>query len=327
MEGIVVESSARLHLGFYNFLVDNIVYGGLGVAIEYPKISIKVSKSDRLSIVNKSGVDVEDAVRSTINKMNVDNIKIEILEAIPRHVGLGSTTQTMLATGYAISKLFNLRYSVEEIAVLLGRGRDSGIGIATFKYGGFIVDSGRVLSETSFVTPPRDTLDIPQIIFRSKLPRNWYFLVFTPRGIKGFDEKSERVAMDMPREIPKDIQFELYKLLILYIIPAVVRRDVDIFGKALTKLQFIVGEYFSRYQGGVFCCKESEYIVNSMLRNGVYGAGQSSWGPTVYGVVEGYSKARRVLAKTLAEIQSKGLDVVYYIVRARNKGVLLKYID
>jgi len=64
-----------------------------------------------------------------------------------------------------------------------------------------------------------------------------------------------------------------------------------------------------------------------MLRNGVYGAGQSSWGPTVYGVVEGYSKARRVLAKTLAEIQSKGLDVVYYIVRARNKGVLLKYID
>jgi beta-ribofuranosylaminobenzene 5'-phosphate synthase len=326
MEGIVIESSARLHLGFYNFLVDSIVYGGLGVAIEYPKISIKVSKSNGLDIVNKSGVDLEDAVRNTLNKLNVDNIKIEILEAIPRHVGLGSTTQTMLAMGYAISKLFNLGYSVEEIAVLLGRGRDSGIGIATFKYGGFVVDSGRVLSEKGFVTPPRDVIDIPQIIFRSKLPRNWYFLVFIPRGIKGLDEKSERVAMDVPREIPKDIQFELYKLLILHIIPAVVRRDIDVFGKALTKLQFIVGEYFSKYQGGVFCCKESEYIVNSMLRNGVHGAGQSSWGPTVYGIVEGYSKARRILVKTVAEIQSKGLDAAYYIVKARNKGASLKSV-
>lgn len=319
MDYVVVESSARLHLGFYNFYEDGIAYGGLGVAIELPIVRVKIFKADRLTVLNRTDIDVSDIVDNIVKRLNVNEFGVEILKAIPRHVGLGSTTQTALSIGYGVSKLFGFNYSVRELAYRLGRGRDSGIGIAVFESGGFVVDSGRWVGQ-GIVEPPRSVNDLPQPIFRFKIPRNWYFLVFIPKGLKGFDERSERKAMDTPTSLPSDIQKELYKLVILHIIPSILRKDIEVFGKAITKLQLIVGEYFSKYQGGIFCCKESEFIVNTMTRYGVAGVGQSSWGPTVYGVVKGREKALRILSKVLRDINSKGYDVEYYVVKARNRG-------
>lgn len=319
MASILVGSSARLHLGFYNFYEDGIAYGGLGVAIEAPEICVRVFKSDKTVVLNRTDVDVGDAVDAVRRGLGVEGFGVEILKAIPRHVGLGSTTQTVLSIGYGVSKLYGLGYTVRELAYRLGRGRDSGIGIAAFEFGGFIVDSGRV-ARNGFVEPPKSVGDLPQIIFRHGVPRDWYFILFIPRGVRGLDEKSERGAMDRPEPLPPEIQKELYKLVLLHIIPSVVAGDVERFGKALTKLQFIVGGYFSKFQKGVFCCEESEYIVNSLLKHGACGAGQSSWGPTVYGVVKGRRKALNILARVLRDIDSKGFEVDYHVVRARNKG-------
>jgi len=321
---VFVESSARLHLGFYNFFTDGVAYGGLGLAIEKPKIVARVCKSDEPRVVNRTGVDVSDAISHVLSRLGIKNVFVEILEAIPRHVGLGSTTQTMLSIGYAVSKLFGFGYGVEELAVLLGRGRDSGIGIATFKLGGFIVDSGRRVGEGP-VEKPASVLDLPKPIFRCDFPRNWSIIVFIPKGRRGFDEKSERKAMDYPQPLPKDIQFELYKLVLLHIIPSIMNSDINTFGKALTKLQIVVGEYFSKYQGGVFCCEESEHIVNAMLKHGAKGVGQSSWGPTVYGIVEDYSKAVEIASKVASDATARGYTITYNVVAARNRGASLVF--
>jgi len=37
---IVVEAPARLHMGFYNFLTDNVAYGSIGLTLEEPKVVI-----------------------------------------------------------------------------------------------------------------------------------------------------------------------------------------------------------------------------------------------------------------------------------------------
>ena len=321
---IVVESSARLHMGFYNFLSDGIAYGGIGLAIDKPKVIVKVFKSDRLVIDNKTSIDVEDAVERVATAFNFKGFGVEVVEAIPRHIGLGSTTQLTLSIGYAVTKLLNMNIGVRELAVMLGRGRDSGIGIATFQYGGFIVDSGRRVSEKGIVEPPKNVDDLPQVIFRARVPRSWSILVFIPKRRRGLDENVERVAMDSPQPLPKDLQHELYKLLLLHIIPSVIRGDAETFGKAITKMQFIVGQYFSKFQGGIFCCEETEYIVNSLLSHGACGAGQSSWGPTAYGIVENSLRARRILRKVLSDIEKKGYEVEFFIAKARNRGALVR---
>jgi beta-ribofuranosylaminobenzene 5'-phosphate synthase len=320
---IIVEAPSRIHMGFYNFLTDGIVYGDLGVAIEEPKVIVKIFRvdEDRVIVVNKSGEDISDCVEKTINVLNIRGVGIEVLKSIPRHVGLGSTTQIMMAIAYGVSKLLNLRYSVRELAVKLCRGRDSGVGISVFEKGGFVVNSGRDISMSRRVLCPSSLQDLPQLIFRSPVPRYWRFIVFIPKRRKGFDEVSERIAMDKPAELPKDLQFELYKLVFLHIVPAILRKDIETFGKALTKLQFVVGEYFSKYQGGVFCCEEVEVIVKSLLKHGIKGVGQSSWGPTVYGIVEKFL-ARKVLKNVLRDIESKGIEVDYMIVKARNRGAV-----
>ncbi len=315
---IVIDASSRLHLGFYNFFEDGIAYGSLGVAIEEPKFLIKLWKSNRFEVSNKTRIELSDIISKVIEKFNIANICISIEKAIPRHIGLGSTTQGILSIGYGISRLFNLGYSVKDIALMFGRGRDSGIGIAVFERGGFIIDSGRKIDDV--VRPPKDFIDLPLPIIRKVVPRDWYFLIFIPKSIRGLDEVAERKAMDKPSSLPRDMQYELYKLVLLHILPSIDRKDVATFGKAITKLQIIVGTYFSKYQKGIYCCEETEIIINSLLNHGAYGAGQSSWGPTAYGIVEGRRKALRISNKVLSDINKKGFEADYMIVKARNYG-------
>ena len=305
---VEVESSARIHLGFYNMYNDGVAYGSIGVAVTEPIVRVRVKPSDKLVVDNKSGIPVDDVVSNVINKLRCDNVQIEVLEAIPRHVGLGSTTQLSLSLGYAIANLKGLKISIRELAVKLGRGVNSGIGVAAFESGGFIVDSGRYTSNGK-VYPPKTPYDIPHVVFRHKLPRDWYFIILLPKGIKGLSEREERSIMESPEPLPQDIQYELYKTLVLHLIPSVLRNDIVTFGKAVTKIQYIVGMYFSKYQGGIFCCDEVDYLVHSLLELGAYGAGQSSWGPTTYGIVKSISRARRLLRKVLERASSKSLDV------------------
>ena len=320
---IMVNSGARLHLGFYNLLTDELAYGSLGVGIEYPTTVVYVKPSSSLKVVNESGIYVEDVVSEVLDKLDKPNVEIRITKAVPRHVGLGSTTQLTLSLAYGLSKLLKLRYSIKELAVLFRRGHISGIGIAVFKSGGFIVDSGRVVKD-GVVSEPRRVSDLPQVVFRKSLPRSWYFIVFVPEGIKGLGEREERKYLEAPHEPPKDLQNELRKLLLTYLIPSVIRRDIEVFGKSITRIQELVGKYFSRYQGGIYCCKETELAVKQFLKHGAYGAGQSSWGPVAYGITEGLRRAQRILEKVGKEMKRKGIKAKYYLVSARNRGALVE---
>ena len=71
------------------------------------------------------------------------------------------------------------------------------------------------------------------------------------------------------------------------LLPALVEGRLAEFGTALTELQRLVGESFSPIQGDRYANPKSAEVIEAMLEWGAAGAGQSSWGPTVYGLVEG----------------------------------------
>ena len=71
------------------------------------------------------------------------------------------------------------------------------------------------------------------------------------------------------------------------LLPAVADGDLARFGPALTEIQSITGRWFAPAQGGTFTPGPTEELVRRMAEWGASGVGQSSWGPTVYGIVEG----------------------------------------
>lgn len=319
-----VRSSARLHLGFYTISGGYTAYGSIGVAIERPRVTVQVRRSKRVKIRNLTRVKVEQDVEEVIRSLNLPGAYVEVPEAIPKHVGLGSTTQTRLSVAYALSRAYGMNWNVRRLAFALRRGWVSGIGVAAFERGGFILDSGRILRDGR-VHEPKSCNELPKIMYRRTLPEDWYFVVAVPKGIRGLDEREEKPLLEAP-ETDRKLECELHEAVLLCMLPALARGDAESFGKALTKVQRLVGRYFSKYQGGEFCCWETEELVKALLEGGAYGAGQSSWGPTAYGLVEGREMAKRLLESTLKSAERMGVESEIFIAKVRNTGFSFKLV-
>ena len=63
----------------------------------------------------------------------------------------------------------------------------------------------------------------------------------------------------------------------------------------------------------------SEKIVDFMLLRGAAGIGQSSWGPTVYGLIEGKAKAQDLLQQTQTYLETLGGGEAF-LVQPQNRG-------
>ena len=105
---------------------------------------------------------------------------------------------------------------------------------------------------------------------------------------------------------PPDREVErVAHLVLMALLPALVDADLVTFGGALSAIQEITGRWFAAVQGGTFAPGPSEALVRRMAEWGASGVGQSSWGPAVYGIVEGDEAGRR-LADRVREALGEG---------------------
>jgi beta-ribofuranosylaminobenzene 5'-phosphate synthase len=198
--------------------------------------------------------------------------RIQIITAPPEHVGLGVGTQLSLAIVRALLDLAGNRDpSLETLARLSGRGRRSGIGLHGFLHGGLIVDGGR-----------RDEAHPPPMVARVMFPEEWSVLTVQPPGPRGRHGADEIQAFSALPALPDRITEQLCRLVLLGILPAVVEKDLASFGASLSELQEHVGRAFAPMQGGTYATPQSEAVIAKLGQLGMVGAGQSSWGPTLY---------------------------------------------
>ncbi|WP_048058352.1 beta-ribofuranosylaminobenzene 5'-phosphate synthase family protein [Pyrococcus yayanosii] len=269
---MIIRTPRRLHLG----LIDPTGslgrrFGSLGVALE-GGYELKVLSAERLEIM----AEAEDrkTIEKAVERMNSafgtgTSYKFEVIKSIPRHVGLGSTTQLSLAVGTAIARLNKISVPIEKLAKVLGRGKNSGVGIYAFSVGGFVVDGG-----------VKD--GIPPLILREDFPEDWAFLLVIPDVKPGLDEEEEKPIMEKTFG-RVDVAMEISYRVILGLLPALKERNIRVFGKHLSAIQRLVGRHFSEFQGGEF--RDDVRLILEWLEEKTYGAGQSSWGPTVYGLI------------------------------------------
>jgi beta-RFAP synthase len=282
-----VTAPARLHLGFVDLNGSlGRRFGSLGMALEYPFTRIIMRRSEQLSA---SGPDKQRALQyasTLLDQLNLsDAVEVMIEQTIPAHSGLGSGTQLALAIGSAISHLFELDLTAQDIARRLGRGDRSGIGIGAFEQGGFLVDGGRGAAT-----------GVPPLIARLPVPEAWRILLIFDRQHQGIYGMAEQRAFAELPEFFEHQAGEMCRLLVMQVLPALAEADIDKFGQAISLIQYQIGNYFAPLQGGKrFFSSSVEEVLKWLSRQGICGVGQSSWGPTGFAVIPDEMSAQRLL--------------------------------
>ncbi len=311
MTSVRVEAPARLHMGMLDVAGGRSRrFGGLGVALRRPAAVVEASSHDD---VTAEGPDAERALAVARRCREAlgfaGGARIRVLEAIPAHVGLGSGTKLALAVTAAMAALAGQTPEPQAIARAAGRGARSAVGLWTFALGGLVVEGG-----------VRPGVERPApLLARHAMPDEWRCVLAIPNAEPGLSGKAEEEAFARLRPDP-DRAALTAQVVLTSLLPGLAEGDLTEFGAALTRVQRLVGESFASVQGGVFHPRAAA-LVDALLRHGAAGAGQSSWGPAVYGIV-GDEQAGQELARRMdAELACGGrVELVSF----DNRGALVE---
>lgn len=317
---VYVKTPARLHMGLID-LNGNLgrIFGGLGVGINYPNVIIEAQPAEALCVTGENTEHVKALAQRFFDAYSIKaKAQFHVKQTIPEHVGLGSGTQLTLAVATALAKLFNVKASTAELALAMGRAKRSGIGTTVFERGGFVVDGGKIIKNGAAASEC-----FPPPIFHSAFPENWTFVVAIPNAKKGLSKDAEIAAFKhLPPMAPEKVG-EICRLIMLKLLPALVEQDIESFGEALTRIQIIVGTHFAPAQGGIYSSEIATEGIRLLQKLGVHGVGQSSWGPTFYGLCQNAKEAEEIRAKISAFLKN-GADGKVFIAKANNKGATIR---
>ncbi|MCL2258047.1 MAG: kinase [Candidatus Bathyarchaeota archaeon] len=312
---VYVKTPARLHFGLIDLTGDlGRMFGGLGVAINQPNVIVSAQKSSSLTVTGKETELATIIANRFFNAYSIKpNVHIHVEKTIPAHTGLGSGTQLTLAIATALAKLTNINVSTANLALAMGRVQRTGVGTAIFQNGGFIVDGGKKLDQNA---------GIPPVIYQKPFPKEWSFIIAQPNVQKGLSNSAEKTAFNnLPPMQPTDAA-NICRLTLLKLLPALEEKDLENFGQALTAIQITIGNYFASVQGGTYSNTAVANILDFFKHLGIHGYGQSSWGPTIYGVVE--QKEAKPLLKKIQTHLTKGVGGEAFVTKANNKGAIIK---
>lgn len=239
-------------------------------------------------------------------------VRIELIELIPSHAGLGSGTQLALALGTALCRLHNIAVTTQQIAQQLSRGARSGIGIATFDQGGFIVDGG--LSDSS-TTPP--------LLAHYNFPQNWRIVLIMDTNAHGVHGEQELQAFDTLATFPLIDSQAICHHVLMRLLPALVEQEITPFGQAITDIQSLIGDHFAPAQGGRYTSQRVASLLHHAQNLGHAGIAQSSWGPTGCIFVENDSTAKQLLADLSSYVKQQNIDnneLSFIITKANENG-------
>jgi beta-ribofuranosylaminobenzene 5'-phosphate synthase len=168
-----------------------------------------------------------------------------------------------------------------------------------FAGGGLVIEAGHA----SDAAPGAG---VAPLIARVAMPHAWRCVVAVPERPPAMSGAAEDEAL-RALPTPSDTDVERVAHLVHDVLaPAAASADLPTFGKALTEIQRINGQWFAPAQGGTFAPGPSEHLVQVMAKWGAPGVGQSSWGPAVYAIVEGVDASVALAAHISAELGSSG---------------------
>jgi len=278
---VAVEAPVRLHLGFYRRCspLSGLRLGGVGVAADLEGLTTRVvldadsAAGDKLRVEAPSSC-LKDALEAAQRAAGLYRVggRLRVVDCLPRHVGLGSTTQLVASIYAAFGAAVGV--DVEEAVMASGRGRFSGVGVGVFLRGGLVADTG--LKPGTHVARP----------MAWSWPPPWGIVVAIPRVEQSklvAEGPEEDATMEAVLGSNKCSLHNSYAVLLDAVFAGAAMADFELFVQGVELLEEATAELFGEKQGGAYCCSEAEEAARALRSIGARGVGQSSWGPTVYG--------------------------------------------
>jgi beta-RFAP synthase len=276
-------------------------FGGIGAAVEAPSLLLEARPAPRLSADGEEADRLLLYARRFLERHRLDaGASLRLHRAIPAHAGLGSGTQLALATGRALAALFDRPSAAPALAEATGRARRSAIGTWAFEQGGFLLEGGRSV----------DGDGPAPLLLRLPLPEEWRCVLAIPDlppGLSGLTEDDAFARLPPPSAA---VVGRVAQVIVMAVLPALVERDLRAFGSGLTEVQRLVGEMFRPVQGDRFGHATSTELIEDMLAAGAAGAGQSSWGPAVYGLAGDQAQAEVLARRVRDRLSGRGRVLV-----------------
>ncbi|BCX81857.1 beta-ribofuranosylaminobenzene 5'-phosphate synthase [Methylomarinovum caldicuralii] len=304
--GVEIFAPARLHLGFLD-LGGGLGrrFGSLGVAITGFGTRLRLRPAASLQVVGPARL--ETLARRLLAELALPPAQITLVEEIPAHAGLGSGTQLALAAGMGLARLHGRPLTPQQVAIAAGRGARSGIGIAAFEQGGFLVDGGRGKES-----------GVPPLLSRLPVPESWRWLLLFDPGFRGLHGERERQAFRRLPRYPRHLAAEACHRLLMQGLPALAEADFAAFAETLGWIQRANGDYFAPAQGGRYTSPRVAAALKWLEDRGWRGLGQSSWGPTGFCLFPDPESAASEVRRLAAALTGGGLHLE--IVAGRNHG-------
>ncbi|MEX0679641.1 MAG: hypothetical protein WD063_21405 [Pirellulales bacterium] len=285
---VEVVAPSRLHFGMFSFGQPSArQFGGAGVMVNQPGLKLRIAAADSFSATGPLADRAHSIVERLAGQRHESALpacRIEVVDAPPEHVGLGTGTQLALALTAGLNAFRGGEpLDAQALAALSGRGGRSAIGTHGFLHGGFLVESGKCPGET-----------LSPLEFHAALPGEWRFVLICLEGEHGlWGDAEQRAFRDLP-PVGLATSDELRREVARAMVPAVKAGEFERFSRSVYRFGREAGMCFSARQGSAFASPRIAELVEAIRSGGVEGVGQSSWGPTVFALVENERTARRL---------------------------------
>jgi beta-ribofuranosylaminobenzene 5'-phosphate synthase len=232
-----------------------------------------------------------------------------------------------MATLRAVGAAHDLSPRVRDHAPALGRGGRSGVGVATFERGGFVLDAGHPTARFTSDRPERGEWTVPAVAAHHPVPEAWRFLLVLPAVDPGRSDEAEDESM---RTVVEDAEGgpadRIAGVLTRRLLPAIAAGSVERFGAAVSTVGRLNGSWYADEQGGVYRPPVGAVVASLEDDPAVFGAGQSSWGPAVYGVTDA-ERAAEARAAGERALSDAGVGGEVRVVEGRNRGATVARND
>jgi beta-ribofuranosylaminobenzene 5'-phosphate synthase len=326
---LIIETPSRLHLTLIDLNGSlGRIDGGVGLTLKEPRLVLEMEpKGSNIGVKFKNHDnissnlirDYEEKIKTSAYLMMKhlqlnEGYTFTVHETYPSHSGLGSGTQLSLAVGKLLADFNNHIIKSSQIARIVGRGGTSGIGVASFENGGFIIDGGHHHEEKpEFLPSSASEASPPPIIARYDFPEDWKVVLVIPHDKKNVSGKKEVNIFQEYCPIPLNEVEKLSHLLLMKMMPAVLECDLDAFGETVNSIQNMG---FKKIENQLQKPLIGE-IMHLLRDAGAPGVGMSSFGPTIYAVTDSPKDIVSAANDALTNVGGHIIETM-----AQNKGAI-----
>src|SRR6478672_6627824 len=147
-------------------------FGGFGVAIESPRVvvSVRLLPGEEVVVTGSQADRATTFARRAWSRLGIGGgVEVDVREAIPPHMGLGSGTKLGLAIARGLAELAGVAAGPEQLAAASGRAARSSVGVWTFAAPGLVIEAG--VADDGSVSP---------LVARHAMPEQWRCVLALP---------------------------------------------------------------------------------------------------------------------------------------------------